>query len=889
MQDTPTPTPGASAGKVLDYNGAGPQVPYSQIDEFIRRIMAGVPEAARSEVGAPDTGSSDLDYNRAGPQISPKRQHIDIADIRARVHGDARGFVEWLYSGRAAIHRSGAEARIGNVEGEAGSSLSIRLTGADAGLWKDHATDEGGDLITLYMLYMNYADTKENFVLAVKEIARDFLHDKIEFQRPLWTPTAETVIRNKKEKYGDKPLQDEDNSVLLGAPVATYSYFDAEGNIVAQVMRYDLDSIDEHGKRKKTFRPHCFREVDGKPKWITGAPDVRPLYRLPQISKTHIVVLVEGEKCADALAGVDIAATSAMGGAEAPIDKTDWSPLAGKTVIIWPDNDDPSKAYARKVSPHLVALGCRVLGVDPPTDSAPKWDAADCIAEGKHPRDLINSAKPVVSITTDPVDVWAKFDPPTLPRGLLPDVIERFAFAQGMDMGADMGGIALSALTVCAAAIPDKVQLQVKRHGNWLESARLWSALVGLPSSMKSPMMAAAVRPLRQVDTDMALRYAKARAAYDALSKEQKAQTEPPQQKRLLLHDTTIEAAQEVLKDSPDGVLCYQDELSGWFGAMDKYSGGRGAAKDRAFWLEAFNGATYSVNRVGRGAVFIKNLSVSLIGGIQPDPIRKLAGDSADDGLLQRLVPIMLQSAVAGRDDEETSPVVAEYDRLVKRLHNLSETDAKVLKFDEGAQQYRQELERRHLELQACEAINPKLAAHIGKYNGLFARLCIIWHCCEADVDKVGNTHDFNFPVPELLPLISEQTARRVGAFLHRFLLPHALAFYAGVLGLSNDHDRLTSVAGYILAHRLEKLTNRDIQRGDRTMRNLSRSEFEVIFEHLDALGWIDRVPGPRPSSPPHWIVNPLVHSKFAERAVVEAERRARDRKMIAELMGKTT
>lgn len=85
----------------------------------------------------------------------------------------------------------------------------------------------------------------------------------------------------------------------------------------------------------------------------------------------------------------------------------------------------------------------------------------------------------------DPVDLWAKFDPPTLPRGALPDIIERFAYDRGTAMGADMAGIAMSALAVCAAAIPDKIQLKVKRHNSGLlESARLWVALVGPPSSM---------------------------------------------------------------------------------------------------------------------------------------------------------------------------------------------------------------------------------------------------------------------------------------------------------------------------------------------------------------------------------------------------------------------
>ena len=307
---------------------------------------------------------------------------------------------------------------------------------------------------------------------------------------------------------------------------------------------------------------------------------------------------------------------------------------------------------------------------------------------------------------------------------------------------------------------------------------------------------------------------------------------------------------------------------------MDKYSNARGAAKDRAFWLEAFNGAPYSVHRVGRGSVFIENLSASLIGGIQPEPIRKVADDSADDGLLQRLLPVILKPAVEGRD-EQASEVVFDYAALIRRLYQLDRplfggmADGTVLRFDEKAQAYRQELERKHLELQCCESINRKLASHIGKYDGIFARLCIVWHCVEA--------------APGTLPqVISERTARRAGTFLHGFLLPHAMAFYAGVLGLSNDHDRLEAVAGYILARKLERVTNRDIQHGDRTMRRLSRPETEAVLDQLDALGWVDRLPGPSPSSPPQWIVNPVVHTKFAQRAADEAERRSRERKIIA-------
>ena len=63
----------------------------------------------------------------------------------------------------------------------------------------------------------------------------------------------------------------------------------------------------------------------------------------------------------------------------------------------------------------------------------------------------------------DPIDLWAKFDPPTLPRDMLPKVIEEFAFDRGMTMGCDMSGITVGALAVCAAAIAETIMIKPKK------------------------------------------------------------------------------------------------------------------------------------------------------------------------------------------------------------------------------------------------------------------------------------------------------------------------------------------------------------------------------------------------------------------------------------------
>jgi hypothetical protein len=257
---------------------------------------------------------------------------------------------------------------------------------------------------------------------------------------------------------------------------------------------------------------------------------------------------------------------------------------------------------------------------------------------------------------------------------------------------------------------------------------------------------------------------------------------------------------------------------------------------------------------------------VSLLGGIQLEPIQKVATDTVDDGLLQRMFPIILRRGTAGRD-APTSQAGQRYDALIERLHACPEPPA-PLQFDDGALKIREELERKHIDLMACEIVNKKLAAHIGKYDGLFARLCLLWHRIE---DTPGSA-------------ISVMTARRVADFLHLFLLPHAAAFYTRVLELSDDHERLTKLAGYILAKQLDHVTNRDVLRGVHSMRNLNKHEIERIFQQLDAFGWLIQEYDPRRVTPPQWRVNPEVHRKFEDRAAREVVERGNRQDAIKEM-----
>lgn len=114
--------------------------------------------------------------------------------------------------------------------------------------------------------------------------------------------------------------------------------------------------------------------------FMVGNSGKRPLFRIDRIKDKNTVLMVEGEKCVYALESVGIDyATTCMGGAKS-VSTADLSPLFGKKVLIWPDNDQVGQEYANELKTALQALECQVgvLSLDN-LMLAPKEDSFDFI------------------------------------------------------------------------------------------------------------------------------------------------------------------------------------------------------------------------------------------------------------------------------------------------------------------------------------------------------------------------------------------------------------------------------------------------------------------------------------------------------------------------------
>jgi putative DNA primase/helicase len=186
-----------------------------------------------------------------------------------------------------------------------------------------------------------------------------------------------------------------------GEPSVAYPYHLATGELAGYACRFDF--VRDDGTPDKDVLPVTFCDLaDGKRGWrAKGIPAPRPLYRLTDIlSRPDAPILVcEGEKAVGAATQLfpEHDPTTPMRGANSP-HLTDWTPVSGRVVVIWPDNDVAGHQFAHKVAGLVTEAGAAYVSiVDMPEDWPEKWDLADPVPEGIDAavlEDLLSSAVP---------------------------------------------------------------------------------------------------------------------------------------------------------------------------------------------------------------------------------------------------------------------------------------------------------------------------------------------------------------------------------------------------------------------------------------------------------------------------------------------------------------
>lgn len=302
----------------------------------------------------------------------PTEEHLKAPQLNERVDYDvidkqlAEGIdshlAKWFADKQ--IKESGSWIKIGNK-----GSLSVNKYD---GHWHSHETDDKGKgLLSLYA--WRYAIDLETAASDLGNASKI-----VEFRQTRKdAPKPEAIQQWEHSK--EKPTTDIDSHFDLGKADSAYRYRDLDGNPIGVVLRWDATK-----ERGKEIRPVSWVQMAGKesPEWKwCGFAEPRPLYR-GELIKQHPdmpIIIVEGEKAADALASVlksHIVITWCGGTGQ--IGKADFAGLIGRDVTIWPDNDEAGQKAAAQIKE--IIQDAKTIPI--PAAAPPKWDAADAIAAG---------------------------------------------------------------------------------------------------------------------------------------------------------------------------------------------------------------------------------------------------------------------------------------------------------------------------------------------------------------------------------------------------------------------------------------------------------------------------------------------------------------------------
>lgn len=257
--------------------------------------------------------------------------------------------------------KTGREYVCAGPDGGKGRSFSVNT---QTGAWGEFSgNDKGGDAVSLVACIRQTNQAE----------AAKWLTDRLSlngFHAPA-KPAKPSATR--KATHAPTPTPPAP-SVMSGLPVsASWFYHDAQGRAVGLVCRAEVPG-------DKIIRPFIWSGSA----WVPGGmPSPRPLYCLPALlaNPSAPVLLVEGEKTADAarklLDGTPWQVTTWANGASS-FDLADITPLTGRTVVMWPDNDEAGRKCAAAVAAKIP----NVRIVTPPEGVRNKWDLADALADG---------------------------------------------------------------------------------------------------------------------------------------------------------------------------------------------------------------------------------------------------------------------------------------------------------------------------------------------------------------------------------------------------------------------------------------------------------------------------------------------------------------------------
>jgi len=399
---------------------------------------------------------------------------------------------------------------------------------------------------------------------------------------------------------------------------------------------------------------------------------------------------------------------------------------------------------------------------EPPLDFFEREKQSNVVQISERIQKEMGQWKELIKIKSELLDV-EKLALETLPNSLVDFVSD---VSSRMQNSPDF--IAVGLMVCLSSVVGRKFAIQPKQlDACWHETPNLWGALVGKPSSMKSPTLAQAIKftlklekqkrddyenekqeylnnqefikielKTKKAGAEKLIKKGKSDEAKKLLAELANKGNKSPLRKRYKINDATVEKLGELLNENPNGLLLERDELAGFIATLERLD----RQSDKAFYLEAWNGKqSFTYDRIGRGTIDIEAATVSIIGGIQPDKMRRqiqgaIDCDESNDGFIQRfqlLVYPDINKKWGYVDKLLNKQAEEQVNDVFQRIDAIENEEQVVLKFTKEAQEIFIEWLTEH-EKKLRSGLHPAIESHLTKYRSLVPSLALIIYLAES-------------------------------------------------------------------------------------------------------------------------------------------------------------
>ncbi|MEZ0538945.1 YfjI family protein [Fibrella arboris] len=477
-------------------------------------------------------------------------------------------------------------------------------------------------------------------------------------------------------------------------------------------------------------------------------------------------------------------------------------------------------------------------------------------------------------------------EPDMIPKPLRPWLCD---VAQRMKCPLDF--VAATAVVMISSLIGTRLTIKPKTRDDWTVVPNLWGAVIGEPSTMKTPSISEVLKPLSRLvavaraDFEEALaQYERTLVEYEAQKKAYAAQAQDrhkgkkidnptpypeaptkPKERRYMVNDTTVEKLADLLNENPVGLLQLRDELTGLLASWDR----AGHEQDRAFHLEAWNGSgSMTIDRIGRGTTHVNVICESLFGGIQPAkllPYLHAATGYENDGFVQRL-QIAVFPDRAQWEYVDDYPDKAARDKAYNLVQQIADADFKAIGFDTSEFEKfpftrfditAQDLFKQWLtdwETNVLPNERGLLQEHFTKYRSLMPALALIFHV----INCVANPAVTSSNIEKQLVTIE---AAQMAVKWCDYLMSHARRIY-GLLITANIESAKELIYHLKKGDLKDGFKARDVYR-KQWMYLTTSEQAEAALSQLVTHHYIVEVQSPQTANgrppAPYYLINPKI------------------------------